>query len=116
MNDREIVFVCVPTHDEEYNGDKPTSHLEPKDLIIHFAETLSELNEFMTKDQMIVVMSTVLPTHVKKTIDLVPTLILFIVHSLSHKEQWIKISWMQMYLINVQEKLSVDQEAQKKID
>ena len=114
MNDREIVFVCVPTpHDEEYGGDKPTSHLEPKDFDYSILiETLTELNTFMTKEQMIVVMSTVLPTTCeKKLIDLVPNTN-FVYSPQFIAQGTVAKDFMdaEMYLVGVQEKLSVDQE------
>ena len=33
VKDKDFVFVAVPTpHDKDYDGSKPTSHLEPKDF------------------------------------------------------------------------------------
>jgi len=63
VKDREIVFVAVPTpHDPAYDGRAPTAHLEPKDFsydIVH--SVLEEANEHMHKDQLLVLISTVLP-------------------------------------------------------
>ena len=60
---REIVFVAVPTpHDPSYDGRQPTAHLQPKDFsydIVH--SVLKEANEYMNKDQLLVLISTVLP-------------------------------------------------------
>ena len=60
---REIVFVSVPTpHDPEYDGSSPTSHLEPKDFDYSIVkEVLEECNKHMNKDQLLVLISTVLP-------------------------------------------------------
>ena len=63
VKDRDIVFVAVPTpHDPSYDGKAPTAHLEPKDFsydIVH--SVLKEANEYMNKDQLLVLISTVLP-------------------------------------------------------
>ena len=63
VQDRDIVFVAVPTpHDPSYDGKAPTAHLEPKDFsydIVH--SVLKEANEYMNKDQLLVLISTVLP-------------------------------------------------------
>lgn len=59
----DIVFVAVPTpHDPDYDGRDPTAHLEPKDFDYSIVkEVLSEANKHMTKDQLLVLISTVLP-------------------------------------------------------
>ena len=60
---QDIVFVAVPTpHDPDYDGRAPTAHLEPKDFSYKIVkEVLEEANKFMTKDQLLVLISTVLP-------------------------------------------------------
>ena len=60
---QDIVFVAVPTpHDPAYDGRAPTAHLEPKDFSYKIVkECLEEANKFMTKDQLLVLISTVLP-------------------------------------------------------
>ncbi len=60
---QDIVFVAVPTpHDPAYDGRAPTAHLEPKDFSYKIVkECLTEANKFMTKDQLLVLISTVLP-------------------------------------------------------
>ena len=60
---QDIVFVAVPTpHDPAYDGRAPTAHLEPKDFSYEIVkECLTEANKFMTKDQLLVLISTVLP-------------------------------------------------------
>lgn len=72
---RDIVFIAVPTpHDSEYDGRSPTAHLEPKDFDYSIVkEVLTEANRHMTKDQLLVLISTVLPgTTRREFIDLVP--------------------------------------------
>ena len=68
VKDREIVFVAVPTpHDPAYDGRTPTAHLQPKDFsydIVH--SVLKEANEHMNKDQLLVLISTVLPGTVRR--------------------------------------------------
>jgi UDPglucose 6-dehydrogenase len=63
VQDRDIVFVAVPTpHDPSYDGRTPTAHLEPKDFgydIVKFV--LKESNANMNKNQLLVLISTVLP-------------------------------------------------------
>ena len=61
--DREIVFVAVPTpHHPDYDGKVPTSHLEPKDFSYDIVrDVLREANEHMTQEQLLVLISTVLP-------------------------------------------------------
>ncbi len=68
VKDRDIVFVAVPTpHDPNYDGRAPTAHLEPKDFsydIVH--SVLKEANKHMNKDQLLVLISTVLPGTVRR--------------------------------------------------
>lgn len=63
VTNKDIVFVAVPTpHDPEYDGKAPTSHLTPKDFSYDIVkECLKEANKYMTKDQLLVLISTVLP-------------------------------------------------------
>lgn len=60
---RDIVFVAVPTpHDPLYDGNAPTAHLEPKDFDYETVkQCIAEANKHMTKDQLLVLISTVLP-------------------------------------------------------
>jgi UDPglucose 6-dehydrogenase len=76
VKDRDIVFIAVPTpHDPDYDGSAPTAHLTPKDFNYDIVkEVLVEANKHMTKDQLLVLISTVLPgTTRKQFIDLVPS-------------------------------------------
>lgn len=60
---KSIVFIAVPTpHDPEYGGETPTSDMEPKDFNYDIAKNvLTEVNKHATKNQLIVLISTVLP-------------------------------------------------------
>ena len=72
---RDIVFIAVPTpHDPQYDGKAPTSHLPNKDFDYSLVkQVLSEVNAVATKDQLVVLISTVLPgTTRREFIDLIP--------------------------------------------
>lgn len=66
--DREIIFVAVPTpHHPDYDGRFPTSHLPNKDFDYSIVKsTLSEVNKYSTKDQLVVLISTVLPGTIRR--------------------------------------------------
>lgn len=73
--DRDIVFVSVPTpHDREYDGSCPSSHLFPKDFNYDIVkQSLQNCNRYMNKQQILVLISTVLPGTIREyLIDLVP--------------------------------------------
>lgn len=75
VSDKDIVFVAVPTpHDPSYDGREPTAHLEPKDFGYDIVkQCLTEANKYMNKDQLLVLISTVLPgTTRREFIQLVP--------------------------------------------
>ena len=75
VHNRDIVFVAVPTpHDSDYDGRAPTAHLTPKDFSYDIVTSvLEEANKHMTKNQLLVLISTVLPGTVRKQfVDLVP--------------------------------------------
>jgi UDPglucose 6-dehydrogenase len=63
VQDKDIVFIAVPTpHDPEYDGRAPTAHLPSKDFNYDIVkECLIEANKHMNKDQLLVLISTVLP-------------------------------------------------------
>ena len=63
VKDSEIVFVAVPTpHDPAYDGKYVCSDLEPKDFDYTIArDVLIEADKYMIKDQLLVLISTVLP-------------------------------------------------------
>lgn len=63
VKDSEIVFVAVPTpHDPAYDGKYVCSDLEPKDFDYTIArDVLIEADKYMIRDQLLVLISTVLP-------------------------------------------------------
>lgn len=65
---RELIFIAVPTpHDKSYGGETPTAHLEPKDFDYSIVvDVLKEVNKHCTKDQLVVLISTVLPGTVRR--------------------------------------------------
>jgi len=68
VKDRDIVFMAVPTpHDPAYDGREPTSHLSPKDFDYTIVkECIVEANKHMNKQQLLVLISTVLPGTTRK--------------------------------------------------
>lgn len=74
-NDRELIFIAVPTpHHPDYDGRYPTSHLPNKDFNYQIVkDVLNEVNRYVTKDQLVVLISTVLPGTVRREfIHLIP--------------------------------------------
>ena len=67
----DIVFVAVPTpHDPSYDGRAPTAHLEPKDFDYTIVKSvLDEANKHMNKNQLLVLISTVLPGTVRRELE-----------------------------------------------
>ena len=73
--DRELIFIAVPTpHHPDYDGRYPTSHLPNKDFDYTIVNNiLEEVNKHVTKDQLIVLISTVLPGTIRREfIDRIP--------------------------------------------
>ena len=73
--DRELIFIAVPTpHDPDYDGRYPTSHLPNKDFDYTIVnDVLDEVNRYVNKDQLIVLISTVLPGTIRREfIDRIP--------------------------------------------
>lgn len=68
VEDRDIIFIAAPTpHDPEYGGEKPTSHLPNKDFDYTIVvNILSEVNKYVNKTQLVVLISTVLPGTVRR--------------------------------------------------
>lgn len=66
--DRDIIFVAVPTpHHPDYDGRFPTSHLPNKDFDYSIVKkVLLEVNKYTTKDQLVVLISTVLPGTIRR--------------------------------------------------
>lgn len=66
--DRELIFIAVPTpHDPDYDGRYPTSHLPNKDFDYSTVnKVLEEVNKYVTKEQLVVLISTVLPGTIRR--------------------------------------------------
>lgn len=67
VKDRNMIFIAAPTaHDPIYGGETPTSHLPNKDFDYSTVEgILQEVNKYVTKEQLVVLISTVLPGTVR---------------------------------------------------
>jgi len=63
VENRDIIFVAVQTpHDPKYDGSTPTSHLDNRDFDYSTVRAvLEELNNYTTGNQLVVLISTVLP-------------------------------------------------------
>lgn len=61
--DKDIIFIAVPTpHVREYGGHIPCMELEPKDFDYSIVKkVLTEINQYVNKSQLVVLISTVLP-------------------------------------------------------
>jgi UDPglucose 6-dehydrogenase len=64
----EIIFIAVPTpHHPDYDGRNPTSHLPNKDFDYSIVkEVLTEVNKHTSKEQLVVLISTVLPGTIRR--------------------------------------------------
>jgi UDPglucose 6-dehydrogenase len=64
---RDIIFIAAPTpHDPMYGGEAPTSHLPNKDFDYTIVTgILNEVNKYVNEDQLVVLISTVLPGTVR---------------------------------------------------
>ena len=64
----KFVFIAVPTpHDAAYGGETPIAHLPVKDFDYSIVqETLKKINAVATKEQLVVLISTVLPGTVRE--------------------------------------------------
>lgn len=65
---RDFIFIAAPTpHDPMYGGEAPTSHLPNKDFDYTIVtDILNEVNKYVTQDQLVVLISTVLPGTVRR--------------------------------------------------
>ena len=63
VNGRDIIFIAVQTpHDAAYGGEQPITHLENKDFDYSIVkQVLADVNQYATHDQLVVLISTVLP-------------------------------------------------------
>jgi UDPglucose 6-dehydrogenase len=67
VEDRDIIFIAAPTpHNPIYSGETPTSHLPNKDFDYTIVTNiLTEVNKYVSKNQLVVLISTVLPGTVR---------------------------------------------------
>lgn len=67
VKDRDLIFIAAPTpHEAIYGGELPTSHLPNKDFDYSIvSDILKEVNKHVTMDQIVVLISTVLPGTVR---------------------------------------------------
>jgi UDPglucose 6-dehydrogenase len=70
VEDRDIIFIAAPTpHDPIYGGETPTSHLPNKEFDYSIViDILKEVNKWVSKNQLIVLISTVLPGTVRNNL------------------------------------------------
>jgi len=63
VRDKDIIFVAVQTpHDPIYDGSQPITHLENKDFDYTIVnQVLADINQYVTQDQLVCLISTVLP-------------------------------------------------------
>jgi len=64
---RDIIFVAVPTpHDPQYSGSTPIADMSPMDFDYSIVQNvLTEINQYVNKNQLVVLISTVLPGTVR---------------------------------------------------
>jgi UDPglucose 6-dehydrogenase len=68
---RQLIFVAVPTpHDPKYGGSKPIADLPSKDFDYSIVQqVLTEINQYVDKSQLVVLISTVLPGTVRQHLE-----------------------------------------------
>lgn len=68
---RDLIFVAVPTpHSPEYGGSKPIAELPSKDFDYSIVQNvLTEINKYVSKEQLVVLISTVLPGTVREHLE-----------------------------------------------
>jgi len=68
IKDRDIIFIAAPTpHDPIYGGEAPTSHLPNKDFDYSIVTNiLIEVNKHVKQNQLVVLISTVLPGTIRR--------------------------------------------------
>ena len=71
VRDRNFIFIAAPTpHDPIYGGETPTSHLPNKDFDYTIVtDILTEVNKYVNKNQLVVLISTVLPGTVRNHLE-----------------------------------------------
>lgn len=67
VEERDLIFIAVPTpHESIYGGETPTSHLPNKDFDYSVViDVLKEVNKYVNKNQLVILISTVLPGTVR---------------------------------------------------
>ena len=67
VKDRDLIFIAAPTpHNPIYGGETPTSHLSNKDFDYTIVKNiLEEVNKYVHQNQLVVLISTVLPGTVR---------------------------------------------------
>ena len=75
IKNRDVVFIATPTpHEEGYDGREPTSHKQPKDFNYdEVKKVLTECNNLMNNEQVVVLISTVLPGTIRREFDPIMT-------------------------------------------
>ena len=75
IKNRDVVFIATPTpHEEGYDGREPTSHKQPKDFSYDAVKkVLLECNHLMNNEQVVVLISTVLPGTIRREFDPIMT-------------------------------------------
>lgn len=71
VKDRDLIFIAAPTpHDPIYGGETPTSHLPNKDFDYSIViDILKEVNKYVNKNQLVILISTVLPGTVRNQLE-----------------------------------------------
>lgn len=71
VRDRDFIFIAAPTpHDPIYGGETPTSHLPNKDFDYTIVtDILTEVNKYVNKNQLVILISTVLPGTVRNILE-----------------------------------------------
>ncbi len=67
----DIVFIAAPTpHDPAYDGREPTAHLPNKDFDYTIVkDILKDVNQYATRDKLVVLISTVLPGTTRRELE-----------------------------------------------
>ena len=75
IKNRDVVFIATPTpHEEGYDGREPTSHKQPKDFNYdEVKKVLTECNNLMNDEQVVVLISTVIPGTIRREFDPIMT-------------------------------------------
>jgi UDPglucose 6-dehydrogenase len=71
VTNKDLIFVAVPTpHDPMYGGSKPIANLPSKDFDYSIVQqVLTEINKYVNKEQLVVLISTVLPGTVREHLE-----------------------------------------------